>query len=693
MKFLNLRTFLVAVLLLTFSISSAQSLKQYIPATSNVVIGINWKSLESKISFAQFNGEQVETEDNPFMSLFIRVLENPTAFGIDMDEPSYYFNELGDTVNNRVMLIGLSNRKTFMEKSLEMLKMNDPEASYQRVGNTDQYAYDNLLLSCTNDVAIMMLGKKKSVYNTIPYSSDPEFNYYQERRTISNQIDSMRYSGNDPYLTGEIELDIESDDDEAVVEEAEAEEAEEVAAEEMEIEEEAYYDSDEVMVEEAIEYEEDVEYDGDYYDEDEHPLMQALDAKRDKLREEGARNFARQHNEAIKNQLKRYTTLKPKDTYANHVRFNAVMNNEHDLSLWVNPEAVNFMFSKGLYRELVSYRNRDSIGNLGDDTKLRQLMENNFTYAYGDFNQGKLDLKLVQDRNEILQGFDYIHTEKVNQNMIKYLPQETFGYIAMNLSVEDYFESYRTFMMAVIETLPVKEQVTAGFEMMDIFLNKDIFYNTLKGDGVFAFTGLTTNISERYKYVYDEETFEREYKMVKDTSLMPEILFMATIQKEENVDRLLLAFEHMKLFTPLGNNIYQVMEDPGKKPTPFFIAKHNGMLFVSNNADLLQNKLTTGLAKADQISGNARTMIETYGNCQYWDSEKSFDAVLEVGKNQRPKEKGKIRVLQKRLASGTVYTKENGSKLETDFTLNFSDSSINSLTEFVNLLHEFEIIR
>jgi hypothetical protein len=139
--------------------------------------------------------------------------------------------------------------------------------------------------------------------------------------------------------------------------------------------------------------------------------------------------------------------------------------------------------------------------------------------------------------------------------------------------------------------------------------------------------------------------------------------------------------------------VYEILTEPDGRTSSFFIAHQNGILFVTNDNDLINKNLESGLPKANQMTGVGKDMLVKYGNCQYWDSQKSFDAIINVGARHHPREQGKMRVLQKHLNAGTVYTVKNGDTIETQASLNFTDSSINSLTELVNLLYELDVVR
>jgi len=675
---------------------NAQSLKQFVPSTSTVVLGVNWANLEQKLSFSEINESKLGlSDDDPFMTLFIKILDNPKQYGLDLKEQSFYFNDNGDTFNNQVLALALDDRNTFISKVEEWLQANDEDAKFKKSGSKHTYGKGSLGITCTSEMAIVLFGKKEFYYSS-DYSDHGDFNYWSERRKVIREIDSFRYSDNDIYAEimdaeeDEAEMYEMSDEeyDEDMVETMDDEEAYEVVDDDYE-DDEIYYEEDEIEIEEAVDYDEDY----DEYDYDRHPLMKALEEKKAAFEKKEREKFDK--NQAVKaiNQIKKYMNLNSKETYIQNVRFNKVMDNTHDLSLWVNPEIFHQMYSGSLYRELLDRKSRRDTSLVLDESSFDRLMRGNFTYAHGDFNQGKFDMVIVQERNKELMEFDYIKQEKVNPTMLKYLNDGTFGYMAANLNVTDFFESYRKVMHSMIESIPVKKEMTAMFELTDIFINKDIFYNTFSGDGVFALTGLKSQIGTSMKYVYDEETFEREYKEVTDTTLMPKVLCMAGINKQENVDRLILAFDHLGIFKKVKTNVYEIYENPEGPSTQFYVAYQNGILFVTNDETIVFKYLEGGLPRADQLSGTGFDLLNKYGNCHYWDSQKSFEAILALEERHRPRKEGKIKVLQNHLSSGSIYSVRNGDLWETHAALNFSDASINSLTELMNLLNELDVAR
>jgi hypothetical protein len=680
-------------LLFLLSVASVQgqSLKQYVPSNSSVVLGVNWLKLEQKLSFSEINELDLGlNEDDPFMSLFIQILDNPQQYGLDLNERTFYFHDKGDTFQNQVLLLALDNRGVFISKVEEWLKLQDEDAKFKRKGAIHSYALGKVAISCTNEMAIVLFGQQDRYhrYSSVEEAAEEDFNYWDERRLVISQIDSIRNSDSDPYAEM-MEAHTEETDVETV---EEMEDSTEVVEEyETEIDEDEYYDEVEDYDYAEIEVVDDSYYDEDEYDYDYHPLMKALEERKEKVEALARKKQKQQQAVASLNEVSRYMNLEMDETNAQDTRFNKVMDNTHDLSLWVNPHLINLLYSRTMYRELLDRRSFRDTSLVRTESSFDRLMKDNFTYAFGDFNQGSFELTFIQERNKELQEFDYVKTEKVNSDMLNYLNEETFGYVAANLSVTDFFESYRKIMYSMIESSPVKTEVSASFEFMDIFINKDIFYNTFKGDGVFALTGVTTQIHTRNRYVYDEETFESEYKEVSDTSLFPKILCMAGIEKQENIDRLILAFDHLGIFKMVKPNVYEILEEPNGQSTLFYVAHQNGILFVTNDKTLVLNNLENGIPKENQLRGTGKDLLSQYGNCQYWDSQKSFDAILSMGVYPRAKMKGKIKVLQNRLSNGAMYSTRNGDILETRCSINFTDASINSLTELINLLHELEV--
>ncbi|MBI1305224.1 MAG: hypothetical protein GC181_01270 [Bacteroidetes bacterium] len=693
------------ILLFAFAILScslvtqAQSLKQYIPSTTTFVMGVNWKRLEGKVSTNQFANVESENIDQIFMELFLKIMESPEQYGLDFDEQTYLINDINDSASNQVALIALKNRDAFITNVTNLLKSQYPNVEFNKApGNRLQYAMGDLAVSCSNDMAIIIKAQlhhfRYYSYYSEELSTDPEyinFDYWRERTKVIHKIDSIRYSGNDPYAE-----QMKNNEDYAEPEVAEEEMISQVEEVYEESEEEAVEYVEEDYYDEDIAYaEEEPEAEYGYYNYDRHPLMIALNAKRDSINR--INDIVRKKKQSAKTltQLTYYLKLPADKTNANNTRFNNAINNEHDICMWLNPLMFYNMYSRSLYREMIDVRklNQDTAQKIREPSSFDKLLTGNYSYAYGDFNKGSLSFKFIQERSDELKEFEYVKGQKINQQMLNYIGNETFGYIALNTNPQAYFESYRKFMSSMIESFPMKTYATAQFEMMDIFINKDIFYNTLKGDAVVAFTGVRTVINTHQEYVYDEETFKREYKEVSDTSLAPEVLFIGSIEKEENVDRLLLAFEHMHLLVKIGNNVYQALKEPDGAGLPLYFAKHNGLIIITNNEELVKNHLVSGLPKNEQISGEARNLLTQYGNCQYWNSQKSFDAILEVGKEMRRRDKSAVKSFQKHLSTGTMYSVSSSNGIETTATLNFNDGSVNSLAELLSMLNELRILR
>jgi hypothetical protein len=672
----------------------AQSLKQYIPEKSYYVMGVNWATLNQKISFDALNKELDSIKgENVTMEIFANVLSNPNVYGIDIKEQTYLFYDASDTFNNYVLVMGLSDKNKFESHCTEMLNTRYDNVAFKKDGQIRSFTDGKFSVGFTNDIAIFLFDESYRYsynYDDAVEPEDESFDYWTERRAVRKQIDSLRFSGDDPYV------------DELNMEEPIDEEVEETDYDD------AYDDYDEYVeetVEETIEEavaaatEEDYDYAEDYsYNYDRHPLMRKLEAKRDSINAEKQRIRNIKITDQTRRSLGRYFKLDPKLTTAKNAKFNSIINKEHDLVFWLNPNLINAVFAKDIKRSLNRRRHYDD-DELEEEeeaipgvSKFEKLVSGNYSYAYGDFNQGSFKMSFKQEKNQELSEFEYVNVDKINPDILNYMGSETFGFWSMNLNIEAYFESYRKVMFALIESYPMEEYMIAQFEFMDILLNKDVFYNSLAGDGIIALTGLQTKIETREKYIYNEESFEQEWTEVTDTFLFPKILSAATIAKKENVDRIILAFEHMKLLRKEKEGVYEIIEYRGEG-TGFYIAIKNNLFIVSNDKDLIFNNIEKGLPKNLTMQGEGRELLSKYGNCQYWNSEKSFDAILKIGTEFRPKDKGQIQVLQTHLANSNAFITKDGNVVSTNFNLNFSDSSVNSLLSLLTLMEEFSIIR
>jgi hypothetical protein len=705
-------TLLISALLLISNLLQAQSLKQYVPLESTFVLGINWGTLTPKISFDEFNELNENIGSDLLFELMANITKNPAEYGLDLKEQTFLFHHLADTIDNRVLVLGIADKAKFQANIEEWLTMKFGKPNFVKNGAFLSYGNGSFTIHFNKETAVFIKGKEEY------FRSQLYGQKRKERRELERKIDQERQGITIEPTEGEaiIEVfeDIEEEEEEMPMLEwndddeiADVPEVEEITEDEIfeviEMDEDVDYDSP-IMVEET---EDDYDYeeyaveeaveavsDYDYYDYDNHPLIIAFEKKWDSKMEKERADWDKNSGKRNLAMLNRYLKLNGDQLASSNSKFQKVMNNEHDLSFWLNPGVFN-LFANQSMKNMYRYRMDDmETPKLGEGpTRFEKLMDGNYSYAHGDFNQGSFVLTTYQENNDVVKQFQMVNTGKGNTDFLKYIKSSTFGLYSMDFNIPNIFEFYREFMFAALESFPMERNVSGYFEMMDLLINKDLFYNSFAGDAVIALTGITTNIGSNYRYVYDEETFDGEYKMVTDTTLVPELLIAATIKKKENIDAVVHAFERMGLLNSVKENVYQVLEEPRSKSTGFFIAMYDNKFFVTNDSALVYHNLENGWAKADQLVGTARDMMSKHANLQFWNSEKSFDAVLAIAKDFRPKEKSKIQVLQRHLSDSYSYVDEmeNG-VIRTNTYLNFSDGSTNSLSELMQLITELGLL-
>lgn len=713
---------------LTSNIVFSQSLSQYVPKTTIYVIGVDWERISSKIAVGSTTEFEQDEDQDPFAQFFINILKNPKEFGLDLKEKSFVYSDLEKRGQNVTMVVGLDDSKQFQKRCTEWLKQWDNSAVFVREGNSFVYGYQNIGVSHTSDMAILHVGRKNYYYSS-PYK------YNQQKRVIERAIDSMAYEDNDQYLNEDKTPDVhnyisdlpevqamsaesriaqmevllkEAEERRKEMEKAAQEAAEE--AEEMDAMESVIIDREvDVAIEEAAEAVEDAAIESSSnkpryyprtYNYRDHPLMIAfeeiwkdeLNTYQSKFKvEDGVKNIE---------QCKTYLTLDASETQNEYAKFKEIVQKDHDMLFWVNPNSFNMTFAQ-MFRDFNRYGRYTKEKTAGENNEVTKLLDDNYSYAFGDFNQGSLEITTYQDRNEQLSEYEFIRTNPVNSKMLNYIKDETFGVFALNIDPESYFESYRTIMNATMDAYNVRPQYRAQFEMMDIFINKDIFYNTFKGDGVFALTGVKSKIETRFTYEYNEETFEREQVEKSDTMLVPEVLVMLSVEKMENAERLMKAMKNMKFLKPQNSVMFSIHELETRSYyrdqeelapefgefTGFYIGIKDGIVFITNDESILESiQNGTGIAKSDRIAGKGLELLKEYGNTQFWNSEKSFEAVLSLGGDLRPKEKSNIQVFQKYLEDSYTISAKEGNSIVTTTTLNFSETSMNSLNTLLDMM-------
>ena len=214
-------------------------------------------------------------------------------------------------------------------------------------------------------------------------------------------------------------------------------------------------------------------------------------------------------------------------------------------------------------------------------------------------------------------------------------------------------------------------------------------YNLLKGDMVMAVTGMREfNVT---KTQYDEDFNRVE---VNSKQKLPEFLAMMSYGSESDI------MQFVKMGVDAGMlgktdgkyNSYKLAIPMSEIPMDVYMAVHDGVLFFTNNDELVTKKLKKGFKRKQRMSKKDQLSLNTAGSMLYWDIPQTLNAAAAFAQEQGMMDgmSNKMLNVSKQSLESMVFRSD---KLVTDsmgtkFSLNFSNKRMNALDQMFSYFNE-----
>lgn len=587
---------------------STQSFAQQVPSDINGIAVLNVGALNKKLD-TKFKLELDTAFDQltKVESILLNAVKSPRQMGLDVNRPVIMYHQpqpdKAPSGDHQVVVLPLANMKLFEEVVIKRLeassKMERKERDGQKYFN---FLHTNVVYN--NEVAVVQKTDNYKSADDQLYSSQYYYEYNQVIKAINSERMGMQPRGV-PGGSMNVEQELEvisqqsqhlapSEGDEEMAEGVEIEDAVEAVdaptEEVFEVVEEAI-DAEEV-VEEADFSEYRLKRKDPNYDYDNHPLMKAFEQSwisrnRDRIVRENLR-YELENLEKNKKHLEPNGELNPGIQQA--------LNTTHDASLWYSANSVNAIMGGALgysYKRLMKRKSR---------SEMETALEGNYTLGHLDFKGQEVEINMINHLSDDFKKYNALVNEPVNPKFQYYLPAGTSIMYSTYLNPEKLFNMY----MDVIEfglssdDNPRDNSKMISFDLLEMFLDKDMAFNTMRGDILYAMPGFRTKIEEDMRYVYNPETFEREYKKVTDTTVVPEVIAMSTIKSKDQFNELLGAFVNRGFLVEKGPGVYQVVKRIRRtenEMSDYYVGVKEDVLIVTNHEKLATQYMNSGLPK------------------------------------------------------------------------------------------------
>lgn len=365
----------------------------------------------------------------------------------------------------------------------------------------------------------------------------------------------------------------------------------------------------------------------------------------------------------------------------------ATAGRKSDIKIWADYEWLIELQMKDSKRELEQF----GMGSMIDGIKKMYkdadyLMELNF-------NDGAIvmDSKIFANKNT-LDKMRKMSTGELNKDFFKYLPKDNLmGYFSLAMDTENFADGmFEMFDPAIKEagmTRPQMENMAIdALKGMGIELDRKGLYEIMRGDMVFAVTGMREFTIKKTQYDEDFNRIEVEAKQK-----LPEFTFMMTYGEEKALMKMVKMGMDAGVLSKAGNG-FKLAIPSSELPMDMFLVMNDNILFLTNNTDLATGNMNKGYSKSARITKSQQKLMKENAGAFLWDIPQSLNAAAEYAKEEGMTDKmttKMINVSKQSLESMIMKTdKKIKNSQDTEFTFNFVNKKMNSLEQLFSYFNE-----
>lgn len=606
----------------------SQSLLKHIPDDVTFVTTLNPSALNAKIPFSKLKEydffkmsmkEMAKELDRSNQDEMLKMLNDPSSFGMDLMSSSYIFGRITEEGNAFGVMFKLSDAAKFTE----FFKSKLPA-----------------------DIEIVAADG----FNIIAPDQDVAFAWTKDFALITGV---------------EVHRKREPQVEEYIFEEEPVEEDMEIIEEEIEIEEDKVVEEPPVE-EEKLEREE-IEEDHKDHHKNEKPGESHSDKER---------KFTLDWVKKIMNSDGSASVVK-------NSKFMLANAKKTDANLWLDYSAVyklymdKFMDSRYMRDEAAMFN--ELISTMYDDTYMSVGL--NFDAGAVNFNVDSYG------NNQMMKFYRESTDAKFNKKFHKYIPGENLmGYWSFNLNLENTVSGYKDLFLPMMSNIPMYGPMANDvMDIMDIFIDEQAIYDLWKGDMLFAVTGLREFEKTVTSYEYDED-FNKKEVQVKTTQKLPEFVMMSSYGNEENVLKFIKLGEKTPFLEKKGHYYKATVPEADMD---IYLALHKGILFFTNNIDLIENRLDSGYSKKERMSKAQCKQIKNNSMVFHWDIPKTINAASSFGIPLGGPQ-GKLLNVSKDSFESINWTAPKGGEnsINQTISLNFVNKEMNAMEQIFNYINE-----
>jgi len=384
---------------------------------------------------------------------------------------------------------------------------------------------------------------------------------------------------------------------------------------------------------------------------------------------------------------KKILTGTPKNSILSDMRYNKITKDrKSDMRMWMDYSWVMDMQIEG--GEMVGVPGMDAML-----TAMKELYKGTDYLIEMNFNDGAAVIDSKMYSNQKTMDMLATMTEgELNKKFYKYLPKNNLmGYFSLAMRTENFADGMFQMFDPMIKEMGMTREVMEGMAVgavnsMGLELDAKGLYEIIRGDMVFAVTGMREFTIKKIQYDDDFNKIEVEAKQ-----MMPEVLAMMSYGREADLRKVIQMGVDVGVLNKVGES-FKVTVPMEELPMDMFLMMKDGILFITNNTDLATGNLQDGYSKADRMTKDQQKLMAESGGAFFWDIPSTLIAVSafakEEGMNDEMAEK-MINVSKQSLESMAMkMDKEIKESYNSEFKLNFINKRMNALEQLFSYFNE-----
>ena len=363
----------------------------------------------------------------------------------------------------------------------------------------------------------------------------------------------------------------------------------------------------------------------------------------------------------------------------------ATKGKKSDMRMWMDYEWVLDLQMQG---------NELSAMGMGGMVEVMKEMYKDTDYMVDlNFNDGAMvmDANLFSN-NKTLDRMRKMMTGELNKDFFKYLPKQSMmGYFSMAMDTENFADGMFEMFDPMIKEMGMSRSQMEDMALqtltgMGLELDRKGLYELIKGDMVFAVTGMREFTIKKTQYDEDFNQVEVEAKQ-----MLPEFTAMMSYGKETEVMKLVNMAVGFGVLTKEGD-AFKLAIPNNDIPMDMFLSMKDGVMFITNNTEIAVGKYANGLSKGDRITKDQQKMMNNHSGIFFWDIPQTLNAAAAYAQSEGMTDKmtdKMINVSKQSLESLVMKTdKKIKDSSHSEFSLNFVNKRMNSLDQLFSYFNE-----